>query len=187
MSTLKEKIVIGFDLGAKAGISAIHKDIIYTHELSFKSKDEIYKYLKFYEHICKILDYWSWTDSREVIVYYEYVARHMGTKAAHAFGAYRVLLLMACYERDIPYELLSVQAIKKAATGKGNAKKDIMIEAATNRFNPSWELTDNEADSMWIAYLGRESSNESIETVKELPALKAIQGNGSFYHDNDRK
>ena len=183
---MKEKIVIGFDLGAKAGISAIHKDVMYTHELSFKSKDELHKYSKFYEHVCKLLDCWSWTDSREVIVYYEYVARHMGTKAAHAFGAYRVLLLMACYERNIPYELLSVQAIKKAATGKGNAKKDIMIESAINRFKPDWDITDNEADSMWIAYLGREVLNENTETVEEMPNLKAVKGDGFIHHGNDR-
>ena len=80
-----------------------------------------------------------------------------------------------------------MQAIKKAATGKGAAKKEIMIESATNRFKPDWDLTDNEADSMWIAYLGRETTNESLETLQEMPALKSLQGDGSIYNDYDRE
>lgn len=182
-------VTIGMDLGARTGISIIYKDQIRTHETFFKPKKgemEAAKYVHFLSHVGELL--WLWTSPKfETRVYYEYVARHLGTKAAHAFGAYRMILLMACYEREIPCEILSVQAIKKAATEKGNAKKEVMIEAAKNRFNPPWELTDNEADSMWIAYLGRETTNESLETIEELPALKAVKGNGSVYNDIDRK
>jgi len=175
METIVFKVFIGFDLGAKCGISVIDGDTIYTHEVHFGNrKEEPLRYKKFWDHIGELFDSYV---NEEVIVHYEYVARHLGTKAAHAFGAYRMILLMACYDRDIQVEYLSVQAIKKAATDKGNAHKDAMIESATNRFNPDWELTDNEADSMWIAYLGRcLISLEYPETIEEYRPLKAIKG-----------
>ena len=132
-------VFIGIDLGAKAGISVIRGDIMLSHEVKFGGKEEPLRYKKFWDHICEIFDAY---EDYQPIVFYEYVARHLGTKAAHAYGAYRMILLMACHDRGIPCKELSVQAIKKAATGKGAAKKDIMIESATNRFKVDWKLTD---------------------------------------------
>ncbi len=179
------KVFIGIDLGAKAGISVLAENVMHTHESYFgRVKIEPIKYYNFWVHLSNLFnkldkDY----KPDEIIVYYEYVARHLGTKAAHAYGAYRMILLMACHNKNIKAEELSVQAIKKAATGKGNAKKDIMIEAANNRFNPKWELTDNEADSMWIAYLGRELIYESFETIEGSRPVRAIKRDGSIYDD----
>ena len=169
-------VFIGFDLGAKCGISEVTEQSMSTHEINFGSrKEEPLRYKKFWDHIGTIFDKY---DYEKTIVYYEYVARHLGTKAAHAFGAYRMILLMACYDRNIKVEYLSVQAIKKAATGKGAAPKDAMIESATNRFNPDWNITDNEADSMWIAYLGRSLTSIAFpETIEEYRPLQAIKGN----------
>lgn len=177
-------VFIGMDLGAKAGISVIEGDIMLSHEAKFGGKEEPLKYKKFWDHICKIFDTY---ETCKPIVFYEYVARHLGTKAAHAYGAYRMILLMACHDRDIPCKELSVQAIKKTATGKGAAKKDVMIESATNRFKPDWKLTDNEADSMWIAYLGREMTLESFEADESSGPLRAFKRNGSVFDDSHRK
>jgi Holliday junction resolvasome RuvABC endonuclease subunit len=50
--------------------------------------------------------------------------------------------------RGIPYEGVPVGTIKKYATGKGNANKDAMIDAARSRgFSPA---DDNEADAIAI-------------------------------------
>jgi Holliday junction resolvasome RuvABC endonuclease subunit len=58
-----------------------------------------------------------------------------------------------CEERKIPYEGIPVATIKKHATGKGNAKKDAMMEAARARW-PSVALEDdNHADALWIGDL----------------------------------
>lgn len=179
------KVFIGIDLGAKAGISVLCNNTMHTHEVYFgKAKVEPTRYYKFWVHLTNLFielskDY----KPEEIIVYYEYVARHLGTKAAHAYGAYRMILLMACHSKNIKTEELSVQAIKKTATGKGNAKKDIIIEAANNRFKPDWNLTDNEADSMWIAYLGKELIYESFENIERSGPIRAIKRDGSFYDD----
>ena len=62
-----------------------------------------------------------------------------------------------------------------------------MIESATNRFKPDWKLTDNEADSMWIAYLGREITLERFEANESSGPLRAFKRNGSVPHDTYRK
>ena len=50
--------------------------------------------------------------------------------------------------RGIPYEGVPVGTIKRHATGKGNANKDVMMAAARARgFSPA---DDNEADAIAI-------------------------------------
>jgi len=50
--------------------------------------------------------------------------------------------------RGVPYQGVPVGTIKKHATGKGNANKQAMIEAArANGFSPK---DDNEADAIAI-------------------------------------
>lgn len=51
-------------------------------------------------------------------------------------------------EAGIEYRGYSSTEIKKHATGKGNAKKDAMVEAARKRW-PNCE-DDNEADALWL-------------------------------------
>ena len=183
------KLFFGIDLGAKAGISVLDENVMHTHESYFgTSKDEAMRYKKFWNHIYAMFDEACYQfEPSEIIVHFEYGARHLVTKAAHAYGAYRMILLMACHTWKIKSDHLSVQAIKKAATKKGNAKKNLMIESAQNRFSPDWELTDNEADSMWIAYLGRELTNESFETIEIGGPIQAVKRDGSLYDNADFK
>ena len=77
---------------------------------------------------------------------YEEVHRHMGTDAAHCYGAYLGVLQVFCLEKDIPFEGVPVGTIKKFWTGKGSANKSDMIAAAHTRgFEPA---SDNEADAL---------------------------------------
>lgn len=55
-----------------------------------------------------------------------------------------------CESHNIPYQGVPVGTIKKHATGKGNAGKDEMILAVTQRgHSPS---DDNEADALAILH-----------------------------------
>lgn len=84
-------------------------------------------------------------------VYYELVARHIGTRAAHVYGGLVAVLQAFCERNDIPYSAVPVGTIKKHATGKGNASKQMMIEAAQTRLGYERE-DDNEADAMWLLH-----------------------------------
>lgn len=81
-------------------------------------------------------------------VFYEKVLRHRGTTAAHVYGAFLNKLHEKCAEHGVPFEGLSVQEIKKFATGKGNASKDD-VGAGVKRwgFKPQ---SEDEADAIAI-------------------------------------
>lgn len=81
-------------------------------------------------------------------VFYEKVLRHRGTTAAHVYGAFLNKLHEKCAEHGIPFEGLTVQEIKKFATGKGNAGKDLVGRACEAwGFSPK---SEDEADAIAI-------------------------------------
>lgn len=83
-------------------------------------------------------------------IWFEEVRRHAGTDAAHVFGGLMASLTSWAELRGIPYQGVPVGTIKKHATGKGNAPKQAMIDAARNRgFSPA---DDNEADAIAILH-----------------------------------
>lgn len=85
------------------------------------------------------------------VVFYEEVRAHKGTDAAHVYGGLQAILTTFCEEHKIPYEGVPVGAIKKHATGKGNAGKPEMIAAARGLgFEP---VDDNEADAIMLLTL----------------------------------
>jgi Holliday junction resolvasome RuvABC endonuclease subunit len=81
-------------------------------------------------------------------VYFEEVRRHAGTSAAHAYGGYKAHLTAWCEEMMIPYQSVPVGTIKLFATGKGNASKEMMIDAAV-RCGFSVD-NDDEADALHL-------------------------------------
>ena len=79
-------------------------------------------------------------------IWFEEVRRHAGTDAAHVYGGLMATLTAWAELRGVPYEGVPVGTIKRHATGKGNAPKQAMIEAARARgFDPA---DDNEADAI---------------------------------------
>lgn len=63
------------------------------------------------------------------------------------------VIVLWCEEKAVEYRGYSPTEIKKHATGKGNANKDAMIEAAVSKgWNPK---DDNEADALWLLDLAR--------------------------------
>lgn len=91
-------------------------------------------------------------DSYKIVqVVFEEVRRHMGVDAAHCYGGLMGHLGSWCEGKKIPYSGVSVQAIKKFATGKGNADKQAMIIAAEDAgYHP---VNDDEADAIHLLRL----------------------------------
>ncbi len=85
------------------------------------------------------------------VVVFEEVKRHRGTAAAHVYGGMTAIIMTFCDEHNIPYTSIPVGTIKRHATGKGNANKQKMIEAAMERWPKAKFEDDNEADARWIA------------------------------------
>ena len=103
------------------------------------------RYVRFRASLRELL-----TIAEPAVVAYEEVRRHMGTDAAHVYGGLLATLQAELEERSVPYLGLPVSTVKKLATGKGNAGKDMMIEAAQRRWKHE-PVDDNEADALWVA------------------------------------
>jgi Holliday junction resolvasome RuvABC endonuclease subunit len=91
-------------------------------------------------------DMWELGDVRQV--YFEEVRRHLGVDAAHIYGGFLAHLTGWCEERGIPYQGIPVQSIKLAVCGKGNAKKEDIVQKISS-YIPY--ITDhNEADAIGV-------------------------------------
>ena len=81
-------------------------------------------------------------------IWFEEVRRHAGTDAAHIYGGFLATLTAWCERESVAYQGVPVGAIKRFATGKGNAGKDAVLAAMRQRgFQPA---DDNEADAIAI-------------------------------------
>ena len=84
-------------------------------------------------------------------VVYEEIRKHLGTDAAHCYGGIVAHLQAWCEEKKIPYSGVPVGTIKKHATGKGNADKETMIQAAKKLWEPEVEVENSdEADALFL-------------------------------------
>jgi Holliday junction resolvasome RuvABC endonuclease subunit len=88
------------------------------------------------------------------VVYYEKVMRHVSVHSAHAYGGFLAILQVWAHKRNIPCIGVGVGVIKKSFTGKGNAKKQMMIAEANKR---GFETgNDNEADAIALLHYALE-------------------------------
>lgn len=84
------------------------------------------------------------------LVVYEEVRGHKGTDAAQIYGGIVAIIQEHCELRDIPYQGVPVGTIKKYATGKGNANKELMLTAARERWPVADIADDNQADALLL-------------------------------------
>lgn len=93
------------------------------------------------------------------VIAYEDVKRHMGTDAAHAYGAFLCIVQMVADSHRATLQPVGVKTIKKFWTGNGNADKDAMKAQATVRgFKPD---TDNDADALAILHWAVDQERKS--------------------------
>lgn len=92
-------------------------------------------------------------------------------KSSELFGALKGTVAAWCEEFGVPCQSYNVKAIKKFATGKGNASKEDMIHACNAKFESTLvakeDGTDNAADAAFIYQMG-------VEQV--LPGLLSPRG-----------
>lgn len=109
------------------------------------------RFLRMRQHIAELLD-----TTKPTLVAFEEVRRHQGVDAAHIYGGIIAVITEECERRKVPYMGIPVGTIKKRATGKGNAGKPDMMDAARREW-PGWTGDDNEADARWIAVCASEA------------------------------
>lgn len=87
-------------------------------------------------------------------VFFEEVRRHLGTDAAHVYGGMLGIVSAWCEEAGVPYAGVPVGTVKRRATGRGNAGKGEMVEAARVAFGRPDLASDDEADALWVMRCG---------------------------------
>ena len=105
------------------------------------------RFLQFHEWLLRAVSGPMFDDRKLAAVYYEAVARHNGTVAAHVYGGLAGVLTAWCEANEIPYQGVPVGSIKKAATGKGNANKAAIIDAVAKHYGIAVK-DDNHADAL---------------------------------------
>lgn len=149
---------IGLDLSTScSGFAAVGEDLslIYYQEIKPKSSwgmadrcnfiaEEIVDNLAYYTDFC------IWAEA----IGTRFIQSAMGMGRVHQAVA-DALVRTGLVEttRSLAYSTVAPSVVKKFATGKGNAKKQDMINAAVGRW-PGNKFTDNEADAALVALYG---------------------------------
>jgi len=143
--------VLTLDLGTRTGWMLKQRGGAQVHGIWDLKGDRFegggMRYLRFRRELMSLHEH-----SPIKMIFFEEVHRHNGTAAAHVYGGLAAEVMAFGEERDIPYEGVPVGTIKKFATGKGNAGKDMMI-AACRKWGFEGVVDDNEADAICIMQL----------------------------------
>jgi hypothetical protein len=160
--------VLGYDLGTQCGwarceINDDGQQMWFAGELDLRSRRHEGGGMRFLRFRQQLKEQLAGTEGQTGIivpkpvdlVVYEEVARHLGTAAAHIYGGLLAVLQAELEQREIPYEGVPVGTIKKHATGKGNAGKELMLEFAYANWpagsgNSIDDITHNVADALWL-------------------------------------
>lgn len=96
------------------------------------------------------------------LVYEEVNFQQYSTQAAKLYGGYRGVVL-GCEGSGLTVRGVTVQDIKREATGKGAARKEIMMRTAALAWPYVDIEDDNHADALWLlAYAAREARGEDL-------------------------
>ena len=147
-------VTIGIDPGTRCGWCVIDGDVVRSGEWDLSSRRHEgggMRFVRVARYFAELLE-----SVQSPTVFYEEVRRHMGVDAAHVYGGIVAVIAAECERRKVPYAGIPVGTVKKRATGKGNADKARMIDAARGQWPGFEPVSDNEADARWIAVCGAE-------------------------------
>lgn len=88
------------------------------------------------------------------LVVFEAVRAFGHQPAVVALSEFQAVIKIWCHDNGIEYKGYTSSMIKKHATGKGNAKKDLMVSTAAARFRIPI-VDDNHADALWLLSLAK--------------------------------
>lgn len=104
-------------------------------------------YLKFEKLFRSLLELPFYDNFR--VGYEQQINRFAG--AAQPSAGIQAAICRICEELGVPYKGLSFSAVKKVATGKGNANKAAMVVAAQYQWGGHLPFAEDEADALFIA------------------------------------
>ena len=139
--------ILALDIATKTGWRTETSSGVWDFSKSKRGDSYGMRLIRFKSSVKEILD----LEEIDIVVY----ERPAGMFKSSIIVASEMIgvLIALCEEREIQYTAYSATEIKKFATGKGNAKKQDMIDAAIELgFNPE---DDNEADAIHLYNLAK--------------------------------
>ena len=135
--------ILGLDLGAKLGVAIINLDgtpgPVYTKVLKTDLSERV-------RGVAAIVKQYAGPKCVGVCIEEPFGANPNGAKPLYAMMGAAVL---AAEQTSLPHSLAHLSKLKKHMTGKGNADKSEMIQAAQARFGGQYD--DNQADAIAAA------------------------------------
>jgi Holliday junction resolvasome RuvABC endonuclease subunit len=145
---------LSLDLGTTTGWALGRK--VDKHGVHIVSGTQSFQYNSRFEGGgLRFLRFTAWLDElystkRFGRIAFEEVRFAATTDAAHVYGGFLATLTSWAELNKVPYEAVPIGTIKKHATGKGNASKKEMVDAAVRRGHAPKD--DNEADALALMH-----------------------------------
>lgn len=146
---LDTEYVLALDLGATTGFAILERNGTLARYDTIKSNPKHSKSLRirwWYDAVKRLVCQYN-----PKLIAYEHVAAHKGTVAAHWYGAYEGLLMLAAADRQtVP---VPVGTAKKVFAGRGNASKEDTIAAVKARYSVDLRPSQHDvADAIAVGY-----------------------------------
>lgn len=95
---------------------------------------------------------------------------------AHGLGELGGVLRFSLHREGIPFVDVPPACVKKYATGKGNANKDLVRDAARDRLGLPAGVTSDECDAAWLRQIGLALTGGGVVAVPKthLAALDKL-------------
>lgn len=142
-------IVLGIDLGTHTGW-ALSDAEAGTWDLKPRSHESNgMRLVKFRASLSEVIEKGHVTH----VAFEDAAFQPGGNGAAVVYGELLGMLKVVCHDMGVEYQGFKAATIKKFATGKGNANKNLMETAAAKRWPDLVITDDNMADALWIREL----------------------------------
>lgn len=121
-------------------------------QLGYARSDGICGSVELGDRADRPLDLWVWLHQYGMDVTTIVVERAAGfhKNALISLGEQHGVVRLFCGMQGVRFEQRSATAIKKHATGNGNATKEEMLDAAVAKWFRRTVVDDNAADALWL-------------------------------------
>ena len=145
--------ILALDVATHCGF-AISRSVYGVWDLSPRRDESIgMRLIRFRAKLYEIIK----SENINLVVFERPGGRHVGAVIVQSELQGQVKVI--CEDLKIQYRGYSSQEIKKFATGKGNANKLKVIDAATEKLGYPGS-NDNEADALWLLELAKRDFNQ---------------------------
>lgn len=112
----------------------------------------------------------DWPDPLVVIEGYSFGSPRARSAHAHSAAELGGVIRLALHHQNVTVLEVAPAVVKKYATGKGNANKDLVRDAARDRLGLPAGVTSDECDAAWLRQIGLRITGGAFVQVPKVHA-----------------